>query len=210
MLPVYQGNLKSGNVAGLYHPTILYAYGALIMQGGVLQVIGCMAASRLNERLLNLYWIVLLVLAFGDIVVGFVWFFRLYHPTILYAYGALIMQGGVLQVIGCMAASRLNERLLNLYWIVLLVLAFGDIVVGFVWFFRFQKLCNEITGEVQDRVRMSQHGNERDDYLERLQITAGCCGVTSPLDYDFASTNISTGAPVVLPESCCKLEELLR
>ena len=38
-----------------------------------------------------------------------------------------------LQVIGCVGALRLNERLLNAYWLILLGLLVGDVVVGGYW-----------------------------------------------------------------------------
>lgn len=40
----------------------------------------------------------------------------LYQPSFLYAYLALVTQGGALQLLGCLAALRLSERLLNAYW----------------------------------------------------------------------------------------------
>ena len=39
-----------------------------------------------------------------------------------------------LQVIGCVGALRLNERLLNAYWLILLGLLVGDVVVGGYWY----------------------------------------------------------------------------
>lgn len=54
----------------------------------------------------------------------------LYQPSFLYAYLALVTQGGALQLLGCVAAVKLSEKLLNAYWLLLLVLLFGDIVLG--------------------------------------------------------------------------------
>ena len=36
-------------------------------------------------------------------------------------------------MIGCVGALRLNERLLNAYWLILLGLLVGDVVVGGYW-----------------------------------------------------------------------------
>lgn len=68
----------------------------------------------------------------------------LYQPSFLYAYLALATQGGALQVLGCFAALRLSEKLLNAYWLLLLVLLFGDIVLGAFWAFRFEKVSNTV------------------------------------------------------------------
>ncbi|VEN46685.1 unnamed protein product [Callosobruchus maculatus] len=68
----------------------------------------------------------------------------LYQPSFLYAYLALVTQGGALQLLGCVAALRLSEKLLNAYWLLLLVLLFGDLVLGAFWAFRFERICQEL------------------------------------------------------------------
>lgn len=65
----------------------------------------------------------------------------MYQPTFLYAYLALATQGGALQLLGCLGAMRLSEKMLNAYWLLLLVLLFGDVVLGAFWAFRFEKIC---------------------------------------------------------------------
>lgn len=65
----------------------------------------------------------------------------LYQPSFLYAYLALATQGGALQLLGCVAALKLSEKLLNAYWLLLLVLIFGDVVIGAFWAYRFERIC---------------------------------------------------------------------
>ena len=102
---------------------------------------------------------------------------RLYQPSFLYAYLALLMQGGVIQVcqivfetvlptirynwflkitlqaLGCIAALKLSERLLNIYWISLLVLLIGDIFVGGMWMIRFDSLTENLSEDLYSKLR---------------------------------------------------------
>lgn len=57
-----------------------------------------------------------------------------------------------------MAALKLSEKLLNAYWLLLLVLIFGDVVIGAFWAYRFEKIC---------QVRHSENGSCQ---LKALQI----------------------------------------
>ena len=58
-----------------------------------------------------------------------------------------------LQVMGCVAALRLNERLLNAYWISLLVLLIGDILVGGMWMVKFDTLTENVTADLHGQLR---------------------------------------------------------
>lgn len=66
---------------------------------------------------------------------------RAHDPTALYAYLALTIQLGLVQLLGCVAAKCLSARLLKAYWFLLLVLLFGDVVIGVAWIFRFERIC---------------------------------------------------------------------
>ena len=122
----------------------------------------------------------------------------LYQPSFLYAYLALATQGGALQLLGCVAAVRLSERLLNAYWLLLLVLLFGDIVIGAFWAFRFEKVCQELKPALKARFHQEYGiGNELTILWDRLQAGDSCCGVSGPQDY-----GNSTGRWEI-PTSCC-------
>ncbi len=58
------------------------------------------------------------------------------------------------QVIGCLGAIRLNERLLNAYWLLLLALLMGDAMVGGAWLFKYQRIAKgleqHLQGQFQD------------------------------------------------------------
>lgn len=51
---------------------------------------------------------------------------------------------GFLQLIGCLGALRLSEKLLNAYWLLLLVLLLGDAILGIFWMFKFDKIMQEL------------------------------------------------------------------
>jgi len=74
--------------------------------------------------------------------------------TALYGYLALAAQLGLVQMLGCIAARRLNARLLNIYWIVLLVLLFGDAVIGVAWIIRFEKMHAELKPTLKLRLQV--------------------------------------------------------
>lgn len=54
------------------------------------------------------------------------------------------MHTGFLQLIGCLGALRLSEKLLNAYWLLLLVLLIGDAVLGIFWMFKFERIMQEL------------------------------------------------------------------
>lgn len=110
-----------------------------------------------------------------------------HQPSVLYAYAALLVQGAVLPVVGCLGALRLSERLLNSYWLMLLVLLAGDIVVGLVWIFRFQKIVNSLVPELKHRLSTDYGTGQSADFdaaWDLLQRSARCCGVESPQDFN--------------------------
>ncbi|CAH1102447.1 unnamed protein product [Psylliodes chrysocephalus] len=122
----------------------------------------------------------------------------LYQPSFLYAYLALLTQGGAIQLLGCLAALRLSEKLLNAYWLLLLVLLFGDVAIGAFWAFRFERVCQELRPAL--RVKFYQEYGTNEDFTDvwnRLQSEHPCCGVTGPEDYN------SSALQMQLPVSCC-------
>ncbi|KAJ9588701.1 hypothetical protein L9F63_017993, partial [Diploptera punctata] len=109
----------------------------------------------------------------------------LYQPSFLYAYLALATQSGLLQLVGCLGALRLNERLLNVYWLLLLVLLFGDAIVGIVWVFRFDKICADLRPTLKQRLA-AEYGVDTDftTLWNALQRDYKCCGVEGVQDFD--------------------------
>ena len=110
---------------------------------------------------------------------------NLLQPSFVYAYTALVVQGGILPIVGCIGALRLSERFLNAYWLLLLILLGGDLLMGLVWLFRFQKLVAGLMPDLRQRLNLD-YGNDADytQAWDLLQKSARCCGVDSPADYN--------------------------
>ncbi|XP_035211655.1 CD151 antigen-like [Stegodyphus dumicola] len=133
------------------------------------------------------------------------------HPSLLYAYLALALQGGILQAIGCVGALRMNERLLNVYWTLMLLLLFGDVVLGVVWLFRFHYLSGSLKEELRSRLN-EQYGVDLEFQLlwDRLQSETECCGVEGPKDFgssEWLQKQDSTIRKQVVPRSCCRMQQ---
>ncbi|XP_021942169.1 uncharacterized protein LOC110841192 [Zootermopsis nevadensis] len=129
----------------------------------------------------------------------------LYQPSFLYAYLALATQSGLLQLVGCLGALRLNERLLNIYWLLLLMLLFGDAIVGIVWVFRFDKICADLRPTLKQRLA-AEYGVDADftTLWNALQRDYKCCGVDGVQDFEGGVVNRTQG----VPESCCRFPPL--
>lgn len=140
----------------------------------------------------------------------------LYQPSFLYAYLALVTQGGALQLLGCLAALRLSEKLLNAYWLLLLVLLFGDVVLGAFWAFKFERICQELRPTLRIKFQQEYGTNQHmTDMWDRLQNEESCCGVTGPDEFNLSSSVViinnnsnntittATTGTTTIPSSCC-------
>ncbi|XP_069166478.1 CD82 antigen [Procambarus clarkii] len=128
-----------------------------------------------------------------------------YHPTLLYGYVALLLQAGVLQALGCVGALRLSQKLLNIYWLLLLFLLLGDVVVGLVWLYRFSHLTEGLRPYARSTL-LNHYGKDADvtDAWDTLQTAAKCCGVAGPRDYNTTWwENRHPHVYIKLPASCC-------
>lgn len=135
------------------------------------------------------------------------------HPSLLYAYLALALQGGILQAIGCVGALRMNERLLNAYWTLMLLLLAGDVVLGVVWLFRFHYIAGSLRDQLRSRLG-SDYATDIEFQLlwDRLQSEAKCCGVDSPEDFATSDWLRRQRQDILqqrqlVPRSCCKLQQ---
>lgn len=57
---------------------------------------------------------------------------------------SVVVYTGFLQLVGCLGALRLSEKLLNAYWLLLLLLLIGDAVLGIFWVFKFDRIMHEL------------------------------------------------------------------
>lgn len=133
-------------------------------------------------------------------------------PSFIYGYYALIVQGGVVQALGCYATYRLNKKLLYVFWFWLLALLIGDIIVGLIWVFRFNTLIASLQESMLSNLQ-SQYGavDSTTKAWDNVQVSDSCCGVNGPMDYlnsswfrSMALSNPGLHNRQVLPYSCCK------
>uniref|UniRef100_A0A646QCJ1 Tetraspanin9 n=1 Tax=Hemiscolopendra marginata TaxID=943146 RepID=A0A646QCJ1_9MYRI len=125
----------------------------------------------------------------------------LYHPTLLYGYVALLLQAGVLQAVGCVSAVRLNERWLNVYWLLMLVLLVGDVLVGIVWVFLFSSLTSGLSTHLRLKLHAEYGVPSSSDAMalwDRLQREHNCCGAQGPTDYNETQWFSDVGPQVTL------------
>lgn len=110
--------------------------------------------------------------------------FTLTHPSLLYAYFALIVQSGFLQLVGCLGARNLNERLLNAYWCLLLVLLIGDLLLGVYWVHHFEAIAGHVKPVLKQRFR-TQYNNDLEftRLWDMVQRDDRCCGVENYRDF---------------------------
>ncbi|XP_060872867.1 uncharacterized protein LOC132946803 [Metopolophium dirhodum] len=130
------------------------------------------------------------------------------HPSLLYVYAALFVQCTVLQIVGFLGARSLSERLLNVYWLLLLGLLVGDAVLGVYWVYRYDKMVARLKPALRDRLAVDYGRNRRFTAVwDNLQRDHECCGVNGPPD--FFNVTVQVGVEhfvdytTVLPDSCC-------
>lgn len=106
------------------------------------------------------------------------------QPSFLYAYLALLTQCGVLQFIGCLGARKLNERLLNIYWLLILLLLVGDAMLGLFWVYRFDRITEELRPVLKQRLAL-EYGVDASftELWDNVQRHYKCCGVDSSYDF---------------------------
>jgi hypothetical protein len=104
------------------------------------------------------------------------------------------MQSGFLQLVGCLGARNLNERLLNVYWCLLLILLIGDALLGIFWVHHFEYIITQMRPVLKQRFR-AQYGNDLDftELWDMVQRDDQCCGVENYKDFYQNSSFVSWG-----------------
>lgn len=147
---------------------------------------------------------------------------NLTQPSFIYAYLALLVQSGkfdaphthtntfliqfhgqrstvhtgFIQLVGCLGALRLSEKLLNAYWLLLLCLLIGDMLLGIFWLFKFDRLISGLQPMLRLRLH-NEYGAAMDftELWDRMQTDGHCCGIGGPQDFQALNRTY--------PTSCC-------
>lgn len=116
------------------------------------------------------------------------------HPSLLYVYAALLVQCTVLQVVGFLGARSLSERLLNVYWLLLLGLLVGDAVLGVYWLYRYDEMVARLKPALRRRLA-DGYGHDRrfTAVWDGLQRDHECCGVGGPPDFYNVTVRVAAG-----------------
>jgi hypothetical protein len=115
------------------------------------------------------------------------------QPSFLYAYLALLFQSGLLQLIGCLGAQRLNERLLNLYWLLLLLLLLGDALLGVFWLFKFERIASELRPLLKHSLSLYGVDAQFTALWDGVQSQHRCCGAHGHLDFAHYNLTLDPG-----------------
>lgn len=100
----------------------------------------------------------------------------------------------------------------------LLILLFGDVVIGIFWVFRFDKICQELKPSLKFRLHHEYgYNNELTLLWDRLQTDFACCGVQNAMDFGHVNRTgahmlawipeTNPAATYVVPQSCCTYTE---
>lgn len=96
----------------------------------------------------------------------------------------------------------------------LLILLFGDVVIGIFWVFRFDKICQELKPSLKFRLHQEYgYNSDLTNLWDRLQIDYACCGVNAAIDFGHVnrtgahmlawSPEPNSATLYVVPASCC-------
>jgi hypothetical protein len=109
----------------------------------------------------------------------------------------------VLQIVGFLGARSLSERLLNVYWLLLLGLLVGDAVLGVYWLYRYDKMVARLKPALRDRLA-KDYGRDRRfaAVWDDLQRDHECCGVNGPQDFFNVTVQVGgTGGECARPRA---------
>ena len=130
---------------------------------------------------------------------------KLYYPTFLYAYIALFVQGGALQAVGCVAALKLNEKMINIYWFMMVALVAGDILIGVVWLLRYDQVTSNLKADLKEKLYSSYGVDEEYTQLwNALEKRYQCCGVEGSSDYE--NIDVLRFSRKKFPSECCIIQ----
>lgn len=63
----------------------------------------------------------------------------------------------------------MSERLLNLYWNILVLLIFGDAIVGVVWLFKYNHLLTNLRSDLKSRLN-SDYGYDVNFQVQSIVV----------------------------------------
>lgn len=77
------------------------------------------------------------------------------EPSMLFAYIAVAIQAGILQIIGCFGAVRMREKFIQLFWYMILALTVLDIVFLVYWLLRYDLMIKSLNEHM--KYRLNEH-----------------------------------------------------
>lgn len=77
------------------------------------------------------------------------------EPSMIFAYVAVAIQAGILQLIGCFGAVRMKEKFIQLFWYMILALTVLDIVFLVYWLLRYDLMIKSLNEHM--KFRLNEH-----------------------------------------------------
>lgn len=102
----------------------------------------------------------------------------LHHRTPLFCDCSLINISICPQAIGCIGANRMNEKLLNLYWHILISLLIGDLIVGGIWLVRYNYIFKNLKSDLSYRID-NDYGFDLNFQVSNYRVSFGFCSSPS-------------------------------
>lgn len=108
------------------------------------------------------------------------------------------------QIIGYFGAKKLNIKLLNFYWLLILLLLINDIIFGIIFLYNYNILITNLNFKLKSQLKLyaskqsgvngesSSAGDEFVELWQKLQVEYKCCGVDNFVD--FYNVNVSNMA----------------
>jgi len=124
---------------------------------------------------------------------------------LLIASGALVLCTGI---IGCIGALQKNNKLLNLYFVFLVVIFLAEFVAGILAFVYRGNIEEKLRGDLRQRLNLNYNTTGHEALtaaVDKMQQDFQCCGVEDYSDWSgSAFVKQNNVNKLKTPQSCCK------